>query len=793
VIKKIIIAPSLLMCLGINVAVSWAPFKVSSINYEGLNSLRPELFDTAVNIKAGDILTEQKSNELIQRLFSSGYFDDIKLKRKGNTLIIDLAEQPTVAKVDFKGNSLIKTKDLTKVMESAGLVSGESFNPSLVKQIKQSLVQQYYTLGKYAVKVTIKQKKLSRNRVAITIDISEGVYSKIKSINILGNHAFSEHKLIKKLPISTPGLFTFFTSSDRFDQANLQKALLELQSFYMNRGYADFQVLSTENAISPDHKSFYLTFNISEGKKYYFGNYEIFGDTIFPKKDIESLIKIKPGKLFSRKEVLDSVKAIKKKISDSGYAFVNVQPVPEINKKTGILKIKFYIDAGRKVIVRRVNFLGNTYTNEIVFRRDLQFVEGSVYNGSSVNKSTNKLKRHPYVSEAKDTLVPVKGSSNQVDVNYDIKERSANGIKLSIGYSDLDKFFIGSSLDMPNLFGTGNSFSISTQLSRPQQSLNFSFTQPYFTLGGISQTVSAYLSRTDNARRQNYIGYSMDTYGFSLNYGFPINDTDTFNFGGGYDFKKLFPPGSDYKSQTFNDFEKENNNRSTFNSYLLNLGWSHNSLNRSYFPTQGTTSSLSGKIAVPGSSLTWYTTSLSGSWYYPITDYFTLNVSGNANYGNGYGKTNKLPFFLNYYAGGWGSVRGYQDSDLGPHDLLCKSSLCSPAANIMEGNAIGGNLLLDGSVDVIFPVPFVDSDSMRFSVFLDAGNVYDTYSVKSWENHNGNPTPTHPTFNNLRYSAGVAFNWLSPIGSIGFSLAKPISQHPGDNAQMFAFNMGQSF
>ena len=776
------------MSLSFNVALAWSPFKVNDIRFNGLNALDKSMFESSMIIKKGDEFTVSKSNKLIQSLYNTGYFEDVQLNKINNTLVIDLKEYPTVSSVEFKGNELIKEKNLQQVMQSAGLIVGSSVNPSLYKQIQQSLVQEYYSQGKYSAKVDIKQKKLSRNRVAVTINISEGLDAKIKNIKILGNKAFSEHKLLKELPITTPGLSAFFTGSDKFDQDNLQKTMQKLQSFYMDRGYADFQIISSEKSITPNKKFFYITINISEGKKYHFGNFDILGDTIFPKEEIKKLVNIKSGNVFSRKNVLNSVAAIKKKISDSGYAFVNVQPVPEIDRKKGIMKIKFYVDAGRKTIVRHINFTGNTMTNEIVYRRDARFVEGSVYNGSSVDKTITKLQQHTFVTNATKSVVPVMGSDNKVDVNYNIKERSANGIKLSIGYSDLDKFFIGSSLDMPNLFGTGNAFSISTQLSRPQQSLSFSYTQPYFTLGGISQTVSAYMQRQNNAKRENYIGYSLDTYGFSLTYGFPINDTDSISFGGGYDFKKLFPPGGKYRSRTFDDFEDENGNRDKFNAYLLNLGWSHYGLNKAYFPTKGTKANISGKIAVPGSNLTWYTGSVSGGWYYPITDFFTLNINGNVNYGDGYGKTKRLPFFYNYYAGGWGTVRGYEDADLGPHDILQEGS-----DTPIEGNAIGGNLLVDGSLNIIFPVPFVESDSMRFSVFMDTGNVYDTYGSNSWEFYNSKPTPSHPNFSNLRYSAGIAFSWLSPVGAIGFSFAEPIRKKPGDNTQFFQFTMGQGF
>jgi outer membrane protein insertion porin family len=796
VITKKLLTSSVLMALCINTAFSWDSFRISSIRYEGLHSLNPDMFDFSMNVKPGQVITPEKSNKLLQALYGTGYFEKVHLDRKGNVLIVDVKERPTIAKVTLKGNKLIKSKDLNKVLTSAGLVVGNSFNPMLSKQIQLSLVQEYYNQGKYAAIIKIKQKKISRNRVNVIIDISEGLTAKIKNILIIGNKHFTDKQLIKKLPISMPSIVAFFTNSDRFDQNNLQKALQTLSDFYMDRGYADFRVLSTESAITPDHKFFYLTINISEGKKYKFGTYQLVGDTIVPKAKLKELVKVKPGDVFSRKVLLNSVSAIKNKIADKGYAFTNVQPVPEVDSVKGIINFKFYIDVGRKVTIRHINFTGNTMTNEIVFRRDMRFVEDSIYNKSSLKKSTMKLQQHPFVSSANYDLAPVLGSNNQVDVNYKLKERSANGVKFSVGYSDLDKVFVGASLDMPNVFGTGNAFSIGTQLSRPEQSLNMSYTQPYFTLNGVSETISAYMQREDNSRRQNWIGYSLDSYGFDLVYGFPINDTDTFSFGGGYSFNHLFPPGGDYKSLTVENFLKENGGKDRFNGYILNLGWSRNTLNSAYFPTKGVNNSLTAKGTVPGSTLTWYQTSLSSSWYHPITSFFTLNLRGQVKYGDGYGKTHHFPFFRNYYAGGWGTIRGYEDSDLGPHDSLCtkvnaSGTGCTGSDPAVKGNAIGGNLLVSASANVFFPVPFAtDNDNMRFSLFLDAGNVYDTYNLSYAYEDN---SPKHPTFGNLRYSAGLAFQWLSPVGAIGFSLAEPIRKKSGDGTQIFQFTMGQFF
>ena len=790
--KRKILISALLWSCGINSAMAWDSFKVEAIKYTGLHALQPKIFDSSVTIKPGELITEDKSNQLITALFNTGYFQDVSLHRKGDTLVIDVVEQPTVAKIELKGNELIKTKNLQQVFTSMGLVVGNSISPVLLKNIKLSLMQEYYQQGKFAVRINITQQKLARNRVNLLVDISEGVFAKIKSINIVGNHKYSEHKIIKSLPIAEPSIFSFFTNADRYDPSKLQNAFAALSDFYMDRGYADFKILSQQSSMSPDKKSFYVTFNIEEGQQYKFGTYEIKGDTIVPMHDLHELIDIKKGGVFSRAKVISSVKAIQNKIADKGYAFVNIQPIPEIDHKTGVINFKFYVDPGRKVIVRNINFKGNTNTNEIVFRRDMQFVEDSVYSGTKIDKSVMKLQQHPYVASATHTVVPVIGSSDKVDIDYMIKERNANGVKFSIGYSDLDKVFIGSSLNMPNIFGTGNAFSISTQLSRPSQSLSVSFEQPYFTLSGISQSFSAYLQREDNARRQNYIGYSMDSYGFDLGYGFPLSSEDRLDLGIGYSFNHLFPPGGTDKSVTVDNFISDNNGKSKFNSYLMNIGWSHNSLNHAFFPTKGYNSSLTAKASVPGSNLTWYTVGADGSWFHAVNDYLTFNLKGQVQYGDGYGKTKQYPFFRNYYAGGWGSIRGFADSDLGPHDTMCSTIVngaCTSAKT--AGNAIGGNLLVAANASMYFPVPFaMKNDSMRMSVFLDAGNVYDTYHVKSA--YEGN-WPAHPNFSNLRYSAGVAFMWLSPVGNIGFSLAEPIKKHSGDQTQMFQFTMGQNF
>jgi outer membrane protein insertion porin family len=663
------------------------------------------------------------------------------------------------------------------------------FNNSLLRQIQQSLEQQYNSQGKYAVQVNTVVNPLPRNRVGIDIKISEGLSAKINRINIVGNHAFSESTLVDQLNVTTPGFFAFFTGSDKFSQDKLSSSLQALSDYYMNRGYAKFHIDSTQVAIDSTKTKVFLTINVNEGQKYTFKGFKLMGNLIVPESQLAKEINIKSGDTFSKQTVMDGVTAIQNTLGDLGYAFVNVNPVPTIDDKTKSVYITYYVIPGQKVYIRYVNFTGNTVTNDKALRERMRYMEGSLYSKTNLDYSKIALQRLPYLSAVDDKTVPVSGASNQVDINYNLTEQSANSVTGSLGYSELDGVIVGAGLNVPDVFGTGNIFSINAQVSRPYQSVNFSFTQPYFTSSGIQQSINLYFTRV-NAADQGLANYSTNSYGGNVNYAIPISTWNYFNIGGGVDRTQLVQPAGDL-SATVTNFVAQHG--SIYNSLLANLGWSRDSTNSAYFPTQGETASIGTKIAVPGSDLTWYQLLSNVNWYHAITKNVTGSLGGSVNFGGGYGNMSHLPFFQNFNGGGWGSVRGYSAGSMGPDDtLVCPagSSTCTPGT--FQGNALGGNLSVNATANLYFPVPFAsDSQNLRLVTFMDAGNVYNTYHMATeW---NAAQQPTSPSLNNIRYSIGAGIEWVSPLGPLGFSLAAPLNKKAGDDTQIFQFTLGTFF
>jgi outer membrane protein insertion porin family len=766
-------------------------FVVKNIQFVGLQRVPESTVRADVPVTVGQDFEPSQSQAVIEDLFKTGYFSDVSLYNNNGTLVINVTEQPTIASVNISGNELIKTDQLQTVLNNVGLQVGNMFNHSLLRQIQQSLEQQYNSQGKYAVKVDTVINPLPRNRVGLDIKISEGLTAKITRINIVGNHAFSESTLVDQLTLSTPGFIPFFTGSDKYSQDKLSKSLEALSNYYMDRGYARFHVDSTQVALDSTHTKVFLTLNVTEGQKYTFKGFKLMGNLILPESQLNSMVKIKSGDTFSKQTVLDAQTAIQNALGDKGYAFVNVNPVPTIDDKTKQVYITFYVIPGQKVYVHDINFSGNTVANDKTLRERLTYVEGSIYSKTNLDTSKVNLQRLPYLQTVDVKTAPVVGASNQVDINYDLTEQSANSVSGNIGYSELDGVIVGAGLNVPDVFGTGNIFAINTQISRPYQSVNFSFTQPYFTTNGVQQSVNLYFTRV-NAADQGLANYSTNSYGGNVNYAIPISTWNYFNIGGGVDRTQLEQPGLD-NSLTVTQFIAQHG--STYNSLLLNLGWSRDSTNAAYFPTQGETANVGTKIAIPGSDLEWYQLLSSATWYHTVfSNNVTGSLGGGVNFGGGYGNMSHLPFFNGFTGGGWGSVRGISAGTMGPQDTLycpAGSSTCTPGTD-SQGNALGGNLSVNASANLYFPVPFaMDKQNLKMVTFLDAGNVYNTYHMATeW---NAAEQPIYPTASNLRYSVGVGLEWVSPLGPLGFSLAAPLNKKPGDDTQIFQFTLGTFF
>ncbi|WP_440682008.1 outer membrane protein assembly factor BamA [Cysteiniphilum halobium] len=771
-------------------------FVAKNIKVEGLERISKETVLNDLGIYTGETVDAAETNKAIKSLYSSGFFKNVQLYQDGNTLIVQLAERPAISAVDFDGNDKIKNDDMKKVLREAGLDVGNIANPEILFQVKQSLLMQYALMGYYSTTVDIQEIKEVRNRVAIKINIAEGKTATVRRINVIGNKAFSQSELIDNITFKTPSIWNLwglFTSKADYSPSNMQSSTEDLSNYYMNNGYLDFKVTSQQASLSPNKENAFIAFDVSEGEIYKVSKVSLEGKFVIPKADLEKLINFKAGDTFSRQKVLDSAKAITQALGNKGYAFANVNPVPNVNKDNKTVALTFYIDPGKKVYINRINFLGNNVTNDYVYRRQMQYFESGVYNQSMIDQSKIKLQRMPFVQDVTVKKVPVPGSDDLVNMDYNIKERSANTISGSIGYSQLYNFMIGGNLSLPNIQGTGNQFSIGANLSSVYQSLNMSYTDPYFTQSGISQTISTYLSRTDY-NNTSIASYRLNQYGANLGYSIPTSAFDSISLGGGVDHTQVLQPGGG-KSSILDWFvNDQNGGENSFNTFTINLGWNHNSTNRAFFPTEGSTLGLNGTVSVPGiSDLQWYKVTGSAGFFHPIIGDVILSVKGGVGYGNGYGKTEYLPFFQNFYGGGWGSVRGFSQGGMGPSDTYTPNGGAAE-----QGNAIGGNLNVYTNVDILFPIPGLkDSHNMRLGMFFDAGNVYDTYTIQY---KNGQPvlwntpaSPKSPTFSNLRYSVGVEFQWLSPLGAMAFSLAKGLNVKPGDSTQIFQFTLGQTF
>lgn len=768
-------------------------FVVKDIKFEGLERVSQGTAFSDLPIQDGQEVTAKDTTNAINALFQSGYFENVELLRQGDTLIVKVKERPAISAINISGNSTIKTEDLKKGLTQAGLEVGNIYDPTLIKQIKQSLEAEYFNLGKYSVEITMKAIPQSRNRVAIKLNIAEGKTAKIRRIDVVGNHKFSESTLLDNIPLTTPSIWNLwglFTSNDEYSQERMNAATEALRSYYMNRGYLNFQVDSTQASLTPNKENTYVSFNVTEGAIYHVKSIEVEGKTELPKEEVMKLIQIKPKEVFSREKVLNTAKAITDALGNKGYAFAQVNPVPQVDEKDKLVSITFYVNPGKKVYVNQINFIGNNVTNDYVFRRQMLYAEDSLYNNENMNLSKIRLQRLPYVEKVDVKKQPVPGSDDLVDLDYDIKERSANSVSASIGYSQLYGAVIGGNLSLPNIFGTGNQFSIGAQLSKPYKQASISYTDPFFTQSGISQTISVYGSQFDSSTT-DLVDYGTNSYGFLLSYGIPLSNYDTISIGGGYDNTKLLQPSND-QSLTVTNFVNQYGNN--FNSYLFTLGWTRDTTNRAFFPDHGYVYNLGGQAAVPGSTLEYYTLNASAQFYHPVYDKMTASLRTGVGYGNGYGNIDELPFFKNYYGGGWGSVRGYSQGSLGPIDTNCTSITNGVCSGASEGSNLGGNLNIYANLDFLFPIPGVkDSSNMRLGFFADAGNVYDTYKLSTAYTAGGIEQPTTPTFTNLRYSVGVEFRWLSPIGMMAFSLAKPLNEKPGDVTKIFDFSIGQTF
>ncbi len=742
-------------------ALAFEAFVIKDIRLEGLRRISAGTVFNYLPVTVGERFSVDNAKPAISALFKTGLFKDIRLAREGNVLIVRVNERPAISKITFSGNEDLETEELTRALKEIGFAKGEVFNRSLLEKVELHLQHQYFTLSKYAVRIKSTVTPLSRNRVAIQIDITEGVMAQIKRINFVGNNTVSDEDLLDEMKLSTGGWFSSLTNDNQYSSLQLSADEEALRSYYLDRGYINANVDSIQVSITPDKKEVYITINLTEGDKYTVYDVKLVGNLIVSEAELFNKMTIKPGSVYSRKEISKSREAIAERIGDDGYYFANINAVPEIDSKNKTVALSFFVDPGKQIYVRRINFFGNSKTRDEVLRREMRQMEGGQISTKDIKRSTTRLERLNYFEQVTVETPRQPNTLDQVDVDYTVVERPSGNLLAGIGYSQTGGILFNASVVQENFLGSGKQVGLRFNNDQIRTDYRFSYLNPYTTIDGVSRRFDLFYSTID-ATQANLSRYTYDKYGTGLNYGLPISEFNHINIGGAFDNIKLNSTAS--SAQEVFDFIDANGN--SYNSYYLNTSWRHDTRNRVFFPDRGTLQSFGAKVALPISDLSYYKITYRHQWLYPIiTDYIFL-LKGQVAFGDGYGNNDDLPFFENYTAGGPHTVRGFRQNTLGPLDSMRRP--------------LGGNLKVVGNAEVILPVPFAKkSRSFRISTFVDAGNVYGANEKFDTSE--------------LRYSAGLSAIWLSPLGVLSFSLAKPLNKRDGDQQEIFQFTIGTTF
>lgn len=759
---------------SIQQAQAFQSFVIEDIEINGLQRITEATVLNYLPVNVGDTLTENRTSEVLKSLFNTGFFQDIQLTRDGNRLIITVLERPTIGKITLEGNKEIKTENLKTTLKEIGLAEGHVFDRSTLEMVRNELERMYFGHGKYSVKIDTVVTEQDNNRVNLDINITEGQAARIKAIHIIGNQQFSNKELLKQFNLAQSDCFSWVSRSDQYDKEKLGADLEKLRNFYLDRGYLNFQITSTQVTITPDKLDIYVTVNIIEGASYTVGNIDIVGNTILPKSELMKLVPLKTGEVFNRTKVADIVELLKNRLGEEGYSNANVNPVPDVHEENHSADITFYIEPGNRMLVRRIIFEGNAKTKDEVLRRELIQMESAVVNTRLIEDSRTRLNRTGYFKEVKVDLKPVPGVSDEVDVVYTVEEASAGQLGGGVGYSDADGLVFNANVSNRNFLGTGNSLDFSFNQSKAYKTYNLSYMNPYYTLEGVSRGFSLYYSETDLGRSSSISEYTTDALGGNVNYSYPISPVDRISFGLGYQKTKISvrdPFSSSLEIQRF--FEEHD---STSREVTMAFGWNHNTFDRYLFPENGLRQGASFSFSVPGSSLQYYRLTYDMQWYKKLFKEFVFTTSGMVGYGDGYGKTSALPFYRHFYAGGINSVRGYEENSLGPRDSLL--------------NPFGGNLLVTGSVGLIIPNRWIGNiPSVRAQLFFDAGQVYDINNKQQLVDNRLSRNPK-----GLRYSTGVSVTWISPLAPLVFSYGIPIKPDEDvDKIKEFSFTFGTVF
>lgn len=759
---------------GFSMMLAWSAqvmasdnFVVRDIKITGLQRVSAGTVLNYLPVQVGEEISPDATSEIIRVLYDTGFFQSVSLERQGNTLIVNVIERGTIGEITVVGNKEIPADKMKELLKQMNLVKGRVFQRSSLERLDKELKQAYNARGKYNARIDTKVSALTENRVAITITISEGRVSRIKEIKFIGNHDFSSNELLPEMTLSTSSIFTYFTKKDQYSKAGMDASIEAIRSFYLDRGYLKFTIVSSQVMLSPDKKDVFINIHLDEGPQYKFAGFSVMGNTILSKEKIDAMVQVKSGAIFSRKKVTESISAIGLALGDEGFGFPSINAEPRIDETNKTVFITFIVDPGRHVYVRRINFHGNVKTGDYVLRNVIRQDEGALLSLHNIKESERQLRILSYLKNININTTPVPGTNNQVDLDVNVEEAPSAEATASIGYGTNGPQF-NAAFNQHNFMGTGRSTGLSFNASYWGQEYAFNYYNPFYTKTGIGRGLNVYFQTVD-PEKLDIAAYSADRVGGDVNYNMLLSEKSSLQFGYGFQNLAIKSVGSVQQIQNFVNLYGTN-----FNEIRLTTGLSRNSYDQLPFPTHGINQQLTALVALPATSdsLSYYKTSYSAHLYHPLFKGFIFSLLGNVAYGNGF-DNDSLPFFENYYAGGiaqpGGQVRGYDSYSLGPKDNY--------------GNAIGANFLVNGSAAIIFPYP-LSRDNVRTSVFVDAGNVF----------AQGIPAPLTGTDSGpIRYSAGVSLEWRSPFGPLAFSIAKPLNLQPGDSNQVFQFSLSSGF
>jgi outer membrane protein insertion porin family len=763
--------------LGLGVFSSaWAiePFVVKDIRVEGLQRTEAGTVFSYLPIKVKDTVDDVKATAAIKALYATGFYADVRIEAENDILIVTIQERPAIASVEINGAKEFPKDQLKDGLKQVGLSEAKTYDKSLLDRAEKELKRQYVSRGRYSVDVTTTVTPLERNRVALVFNIEEGEVSQIRNINIIGNQAVSENELLGLFSLTTPGFFTWFNKNDQYSKQKLSADLENLRSYYLNRGYLEFNIDSTNVSITPDKQSVFITVNVTEGPIYKISDVKLAGDLRVPEEQLKRLISIKAGDVFSRERFTETSKRLSDRLADEGYTFANVNPIPELDKEKRTAAFTFNVDPGKRVYVRRINITGNSRTRDEVVRRELRQMEGSVFSSQKISRSKERVDRLGFFSEVNVETPAVPGTQDQVDVNLDVKEKSTGSLLFGAGFSKVEKLVINASVSENNIFGSGNSLTAQINSGTINRTLVLAYTNPYVNEDGLGRGFDLYQRNLDVSTLSTG-AYKTLTRGGGVRFAIPVTETDSVSLGTAYEKTELsiFSTSPQQYRAFANKFGEK------YDTWRADLGWARDSRDSIIYPTRGRLQRLYGDVGLPGADLTYYRINYQQQWLTPLYGDIALSLNGEAGYAKGY-RGKDLPFFKNFYAGGVGSIRGFQTSSLGPRGAITDARTGLPLSGTDGlGESVGGNRRFVGNLEILFPMPGVKDKSVRPSIFVDGGNVFGPEQKIS--------------ASDFRYSAGLAISWLSPVGPLKFSIARPFKKEFGDREERFQFQLGQVF